>query len=226
MTLIQRNLDYCCFSGYAVISQSLKSNLQLEVAQNKTVHFIKRWTPEQTLKNWNWFTIFKCWNQSETGSVGSSSNDLQKYPSILFNERHKQKQDHVFFSLTMKCLLLKASNQHYIIIMHNAIHDLNVLPNFIKSITGGKCSKNKYNVTEKLSVGKRKQYVPSHNNSDYSYDIHHFTTRVNYWPLNIFLKSTPIKKPIGIDLTGFTDLPFKSFNIQEVVLNFDDQHTF
>ena len=44
-------------------------------------------------------------------------------PSCLMNATNKNNIK--FVSLTMKRLLLKASNQHYIIIMHNAILDLN-----------------------------------------------------------------------------------------------------
>jgi hypothetical protein len=42
------HVDYSCSSWYAGISQALKNNLQL--AQNKTVYFIKSMDPRTSIK--------------------------------------------------------------------------------------------------------------------------------------------------------------------------------
>ena len=74
MILIQCHFDYSCSSWYTGISQALKNKLQ--VAQNKTVRFIKSMGPRTSIK------------QTELSSLGFL-NVKNRVKQLRLNHDHK-----------------------------------------------------------------------------------------------------------------------------------------
>ena len=135
--LIQCHFDYSCSSWFSGVSQTLKNKLQ--IAQNKTVRFIKSLGPRSSVR------------QSELSSLG------------LLNVEHRVKQlrlNHVFKIYNNKCpsymnenftkvnehhTYNTRSSQHNFVVpkiigvesstfYYNAIKDWNDLPNTIKAV--------------------------------------------------------------------------------------------
>jgi hypothetical protein len=88
IALVQRHFDYSCFSWYAGISQALKNKLQ--VAQNKTVCFIKSMDPRTSIKQWELSSLrFLNVENREKQLRLNHTHTFMKNNFIKINEHHR-----------------------------------------------------------------------------------------------------------------------------------------
>lgn len=138
MALIQCHFDYSCSSWYAGTSKALKQKLQ--VAQNKTMRFIKNLEPRATigkpeLSSMGFLNIENRVKQLRLNHAHKIFNN--NCPSYLNNNFVKINEHHNYSTrsspfnfVTPKIKGIESSSFYY-----NAIHDWNSLPDSIKSIT-------------------------------------------------------------------------------------------
>ena len=136
MALIQCHFDYSCSSWYAGTSQALKNKLQ--VAQNKTIRFIKSMGPRSSIK------------QTELSSLGFLNVNTRlkqlrlnhafkifhnKCPSYLKNNFVKINEHHQYNTRSRQYNYVtpKIKGIESTSFFHNAIQDWNSLPEWIKS---------------------------------------------------------------------------------------------
>lgn len=135
--LIQCHFDYSCSSWYAGVSQTLKNKLQ--IAQNKTVRFIKNLGPRSSvrlpeLSSVGFLNIENRVKQLRLGHAHKIYNN--KCPAYLkdnfkkVNEHHEYNTRSSQFNFVVPKIKGVDSTSFYF----NAVKDWNALPNSIKSI--------------------------------------------------------------------------------------------
>lgn len=135
--LIQCHFDYSCSSWYAGVSQTLKNKLQ--IAQNKTVRFIKELGPRSSvrqpeLSSVGFLNIENRVKQLRLGHAHKIYNN--KCPTYLKDNFIKVSENHEYNtrSSQFNFVVPKIKGVDSSTFFFNAIKDWNSLPNNIKSI--------------------------------------------------------------------------------------------